>query len=254
MCAVAAQPHVGLTPMIPTPSFEPGIATTLEPEDLVDEDDGNSAGGDLPVDDQDLVDRAVNAIRLLGASILEPPGVLVDPLKALFEVRHDLLRPDHENDAARTVGVRAELASTHRGGQQRPGLGDGMDAPEHHGRGCGQAADVIRLGLAGHAPDPRPEGALATGLLDLFRDASRVERLRRAVMDLRSIRNETHDDSFRFRGVGGPKHRYSVGLEGGRGAGHPRLVRDSAETADDLSIKLGLEFGDHWLFSFGLVP
>jgi hypothetical protein len=47
----------------------------LEPKDLVDEDDGDAAGYDLAVHDQDLVDSAVYAVRELGAGVLERKGV-----------------------------------------------------------------------------------------------------------------------------------------------------------------------------------
>src|SRR5260370_5600452 len=59
MWAVAAPPQAGLTPMIPTPSVDFGIANadvvsrasvrgTLEPEHLVDQDHRDPPRGDLP--------------------------------------------------------------------------------------------------------------------------------------------------------------------------------------------------------------
>src|SRR5258705_7886783 len=54
----------------------------LEPEDLVDEDDRDAVGDDLAVDDQDLVDRAVDAVRRLGTSILQGKRVFLDPAEA----------------------------------------------------------------------------------------------------------------------------------------------------------------------------
>jgi ribose 5-phosphate isomerase len=56
----------------------------LEPEDVVDEDDGDAARRDLAVDDQDLVDAAVDAVRGLGAGVLQREGVLVDAAKPLL--------------------------------------------------------------------------------------------------------------------------------------------------------------------------
>src|SRR5882762_124812 len=123
MCAVAAQPRTGLTPMIPTPSVDSGIARAddelnrhrvwsfagLEPEDLVDKDDGDALGDDLAIDDQDLVHGAVDAVHRLGAGILQREGVLVDPAQAFLEVRHDLLGPHDEDHSPGSAGVRSEL-------------------------------------------------------------------------------------------------------------------------------------------------
>src|SRR6266568_2576230 len=106
MWAVAAQPRTGLTPMIPTPSVDSGIAgadlgawanrlgghcefaplAALEAQDLVDEDDGDAPGGDLTIDDQNLVHGAADAVRRLGAGILQREGVLVDPTEPFLEV------------------------------------------------------------------------------------------------------------------------------------------------------------------------
>src|SRR5712692_9994085 len=137
MWAVAAQPRTGLTPMMPTPSVDSGIAIgflhllALEAEDLVNEDDGDAAGRELAVDDEDLVDAAVHAIRSLGASILEGKDVFVDPAEALLKVGHDLLRPDDEDDSSGPSDVGAELAPTRRGRNEGSGLGDRVHAAEH---------------------------------------------------------------------------------------------------------------------------
>ena len=97
--------------------------------------------------------------------------------------------------------VRAELAATHGGGHQRPGLGDGVDTAEHDvGRGA-EAADLVGLRRAVHAEDPWSERLVSTGPLDLIGDARRVERLRRALMHLRPGRDEIQDDAFGFRAV-----------------------------------------------------
>src|SRR5712691_9988850 len=72
----------------------------LEPQDLVDEDDGDALGDDLAIDHEDLVHGAVDAVRRLGAGILQGEGVLVDPAEAFLEVRHDLLGPHDEDDAS----------------------------------------------------------------------------------------------------------------------------------------------------------
>src|SRR6266487_2966237 len=158
MWAVAAQPRSGLTPMIPTPSVDSGIPgsllAALEPEGLVDEDDGEAIGDYLAIDDEDLVDGAMDAVRRLRASVLQRERVLVDPAQSFLEVRHDLLRPHDEDDSPGAAGVRSELTAAHRGRQQRSGLGDRVDAAEHHIRRRGQAADLVGLGVAVQAPDP----------------------------------------------------------------------------------------------------
>src|SRR4051794_3970072 len=121
MWAAAAQPRTGLTPMIPTPSVDPGTSDaprSLEPEDFVDEDDGEALGDDLAIDDEHLVHRALDAVGRLRASVLQRERVLVDPAQCFVEVRHDLLRPHDEDDSPGTAGVRSELAATHRGRQQ----------------------------------------------------------------------------------------------------------------------------------------
>src|SRR3989442_14759180 len=104
----------------------------LEAEDLVNEDDRDAAGHELAVDDEDLVNAAVHAIRRLGAGILEREDVLVDAAETLLEVGHDLLRPYDEDQSPRTGGVGAELAATKRGREQRSTLGHRMHAAEHH--------------------------------------------------------------------------------------------------------------------------
>src|SRR4051794_31875928 len=105
MWAVAAQPRCGLTPMMPTRRIDSDIADpALEPEGLIDEDHGEAVGDDLAIDDEDLVHRAVDAVRLLRASILHRERVLVDPAQSFIEVRHDLLRPHDEDDAPGAAG------------------------------------------------------------------------------------------------------------------------------------------------------
>src|SRR5206468_8926902 len=169
MWEVAAQPRTGLTPMIPTPSVDSGTSDTprsLEPEDFVDEDDGDALGDDLAIDDEHLVHRATDAVRGLRASILQRERVVVYPVQCLVEVGHDLLRPDEEDDSPRAAGVRSELTAAHRGCQQRPALGDRVHASEHHVRRRGQTADLVRLGVAVHAHGPWSKGVVAGGPLD----------------------------------------------------------------------------------------
>src|SRR5260370_41757687 len=104
---------------------------------------------------------AAYAIRRLGAGVFEGVGVLVDSVQSLLEVGHDLLGPHDENDSSGTADTRPELAAAHRSRDQRPGLSDRVDAPEHDVRRRAQAPDRVALGLAIHAPDPRAEWPLA---------------------------------------------------------------------------------------------
>src|SRR5712691_282447 len=235
MWAVAAQPRTGLTPMMPTPSVDSGIAIgflhllALEAEDLVNEDDGDAAGRELAVDDEDLVNAAVHAIRRLGASILEREDVLVDAAETLLEVGHDLLRPHDEDQSPRTGDVGAELAATGRGREQRSTLGDRMHAAEHDVGRRGEAADLVGLCLAIHTPDSRPERLVAPGFLDLLGDPRLLERLRGAVMHLGSVGDETQHNPLGFCSVRRPKHANSVCFEGGRGAPHAGVAPQSPE-------------------------
>jgi len=100
-----------------------------------------------------------------------------------------------------------------------------MDAAEHHVRRGRQAADLVGLGSAVQAPDLRAHGFVAAGLLDLIGDSRYLERLRRAMVDLRSLRDETQDDQFRFGRVRRPDRSDAVSFEGGGCPRHPPLTR-----------------------------
>src|SRR3979409_2203945 len=152
-------------PGVPSPRL--ALSTALEAENLVDQHDGDTPGRDFSVDNHNLVHRAANAVRSLGAGVLEPIGVFVDAKETFFEVGHDLLRPYDENESSGAADIRPELAAAHRSGQQRPGLLDRVDAPEHDIRSCAQTADLVRLGLAIHAPDPRAGGRRTTRAFEI---------------------------------------------------------------------------------------
>src|ERR1700681_3154765 len=126
--------------MIPTPSVDFGLANanvdsrssvraTLEPEHFVDQDNSDPPRGDLPVDDDHLIHRAVYAIRGLGPGIFEPPRIFIDAEQTLLEVGHDLLCADDENDSSGAADIMPELAAAHGSREQRSGLGDRVDAP-----------------------------------------------------------------------------------------------------------------------------
>src|SRR3989442_14302426 len=107
------------------------LSGPLKTEPLVDQPHGDPPRGDLPVDDENLVHRAAYAIRSLGAGVFEPIRIFVDAEETFLEVAHDLLRPDDENESSGATDIGPELATTHGGCDQRPGLGDSVDAPEH---------------------------------------------------------------------------------------------------------------------------
>src|SRR5438445_5437855 len=100
------------------------LSGALETKHLVDQYISDPPRGDLPVDTEDLVHRAADAIRSLGPGIFEPVGVFVDAEETFLDVGHDLLRPDDENDSPGAAGIRPELAAAHGSREQRPGLSD----------------------------------------------------------------------------------------------------------------------------------
>src|SRR6266849_932323 len=256
MWAVVAQPRRGLTPMIPTPNVDLGIAWadvvsrawvrgTLEPEHLVDQDHSDPPRGDLPVDDYNFVHRAAYAIRGLGAGVFESPRVFIDAEETFLEVSNDLLRADDENDSSGAADIRPELAATHGSREQRPGLGDRVDAPENDIRRRAQAADLVGLGLAIHAPDPRAERRVATGLFDLVGDTQGVERLRGPLVHRGGVRNEVQDNPLCRGGVRRPEDRDSIRLEGGHGSFHSGVIRLRGPPPSQRSIRVDFGFLDH---------
>jgi hypothetical protein len=169
-------------------------------------------------------------------------NVFVDAAKGLVEVRHDLLRPHHENDFAGAGRVGPELTATRRCRDQRSGLGDRVHAADHHVRRRGQPADIVSLLLPVHAPDLRVDGVVPTGVVDLFGNACLLERLRRTVMDLRSGRDEIQDNLLRLTGICGAEDADPVGLESrGRSCDAGIVRRDRELTAErPLEIRLVL--------------
>src|SRR5258708_24408209 len=85
----------------------------------------------------------------------------------------------------------------------------------------------------------------ASGLFDRLRDACHLERLRRAVMHLGAVRDETQDDPLGFGGVGRPEHLDSIRLEGGGGPLHAGVARQGSKPPDDRRIEGRLELSDH---------
>src|SRR6266849_282290 len=256
MWAVTAQPQAGLTPMIPTPRVDSGITgadvvsrvsvrAILKTEHLVDQHHRDPPRGDLPIDDDHLVHRAVYAICSLGAGVFEPPRIFIDAEQTLLEVGHNLLRADDENDSSGAADIRSQLAAAHGSREQRPGLGDRVDAPEHDIRRRAQAADLVGLGLAIHAPDPRAECTVATGLFDLVSDAQHVERLRGALVYGGGVGDEGQDNPLCRGGVRRPEDRESVRLEGGHGSFHSAVIRPGAPPPGQRSIRVEFNFFDH---------
>src|SRR5438067_9342527 len=261
MWAVAAQPRTGLTPTMPTPSVDLGIAGAdvvsrtsvrgiLETEHLVDQHHGDPPRGDLSVDNENLVHRAAHAIRSLGAGVFEPIRILVDAEETFLEVGHDLLRPDDENYSSGATDIRPELAAAHGRREQRPGLSDRVDAPEHDIRRRAEAANLVGLRLAIHAPDPRTERRVATGRFDLVGDTQHVERLRRPLVHRGGVRDEAQDHPLCRGGVRRPEDRDSIRLEGGHRSFHPDVVGPGAPPPGKRSIRLDFDVLDHPQISF----
>ena len=71
----------------------------------------------------------------------------------------------------------------------------------------------------------------ATGLFDRLENARFLERFRSAVMHLGAVRNEVHDDPFRFGGVRCSEHVDSIRLEGAGGPLHAAFVLQGSELA-----------------------
>src|SRR5207302_11216085 len=76
-------------------------------------------------------------------------------------------------------------------------------------------------------------------------DAGYLERLRRAVVDLRSLRDEIQDDSLRFGRVCRPEHPDAVRFEGGCGSRDVFGVRHGTELTLDGLVEIELKFGGH---------
>src|SRR6202165_2372600 len=151
----------------------------LEAQYFVDEDDGDAPGCDLPVDDEHLVHRAVDAVCRLSAGVFERERVLVDAAETLLDVRHELLRSHAENHAWRR----------------------------------GEAPHFVSLSLAIHAPDPRPEGLVATGRFDLCEDPRSLKRLRSSRVHLRAVGDQVEDKPLRLGQVSRPERADPIRLE-----------------------------------------
>src|SRR5436853_3787076 len=221
---------------IPTsPASSPGSGRRsllgLEPERLIHEDNGDATRIDLAIDDQDLVHAAVNAVCLLGTGVLERKRVLLDAAQAFLEISHDLLGPGHEDDVSGARDIRTELTTAHRGGYQRPGLRDRVDAAQHVVGGGAQPTDLVGLRLAVHAPDERTKRLIAAGLLEDLGDPGCLERLRGSVVDLGSFWDEAEHDALRIDRVGCTENTAAVGFERSRRAMHAIFVRQGCETA-----------------------
>ena len=108
----------------------------LKPEGLVDQDDGDALGDDLSIDDKDLAHRAVDAVCRLGSGILQRKAYSLIRRKPSSRSDTIFCVPHHQDDSPGTADVRPELAATHRGCKQRTGLGDRVNAAEHHIRRC----------------------------------------------------------------------------------------------------------------------
>src|SRR6267378_6817608 len=217
----------------------------LEAQNFVYKDDCDASVDDLAIDDEDLVHGAVYAVSGFRARVFERERVLVDPAEALLEIGHDLLCPDDEDDSPCATDIRTELGAAKGRDEQRSGLRDGVNTAEHHVRRGRKAADLVGLGLAVHATELRAEQVIAPGLFDRGGDASHVQGLRRAVMNLRSIRDEVHHHPLCLGRVGGAEHVDSICLEGSGCPLHARFISQASESAGHPWVQIRRELNDH---------
>jgi len=103
----------------------------------------------------------------------------------------------------------------------------------------------VGLGLAIQIPYPWSHGVEASGVLDLIDDPRSLERLRRAVVNLRPIWDETQDHESRLGRVCCPEHGDAVRFEGSDRSRHPRVTRERPELTPDGRIQIQLKFGGH---------
>src|SRR6266536_3785527 len=122
-----------------------------ESDRLADEDNVNAAGP-LLVDLEDLPHKAVLSIRTERAGVLELEAVAVDALAGRFQVGHELLCADDEDDVGGAPCEGGELASRGRGDHKHSVAGDRMDAAE---REVGLAGDRLHLLQRSAAPQLR---------------------------------------------------------------------------------------------------
>ena len=101
---------------------------------LADEHDRGPARLPLAEDEEDLLERGVDAESLANPVVLPGKHDLADATHRGIEVRDELLAADHEDHAASARGVGAELAAGGGRGDERPVGGDRGDAAEHEVR------------------------------------------------------------------------------------------------------------------------
>jgi hypothetical protein len=92
---------------------------------------------------------------------------------------------------------------------------------------------------------------VATRVVDLLGNARLLERLRGAVVDLGSGRDEIQDDPFRLRGICGTDDADSVGLESGGSPSNAGIVRHDGELTAERFLELWLVLDIHGFLSAG---
>ncbi len=164
------------------------IFSPLDADCLANQDHGHPTIHPLPFDDQDLAHKRSDVHDLADLAILPRQDVVADAPERRLQVGHDLLTAHHQNHLAGRAGVRAKL--TRRGGRchQDAILYDRVDAPQHEVGASDELADLVRLGLAIHLEEARPQGVIAARIMNGVEDPGVLEGLRLAGVDLRSLR------------------------------------------------------------------
>src|SRR5215831_5225921 len=158
-------------------------AAGSEAERLGDEDDGDPAGG-VAVDDQRLGEHASSAAGALHTGVFARQAVFADAAQAFAEIGDELLVPDDEDDVAGSVGVGAELAARAGAHDDLAGVGDRVCAADDVvGRGA-ELGYLARLCRPVERRQPGTDRVVASGLVDLGRDAEFTHRLGQGDVDL----------------------------------------------------------------------
>src|SRR5215470_3274986 len=177
-------------------------AAGSEAERLGDEDDGDPAGG-VAVDDQRLGEHASGAAGALHTGVFARQAVFADAAQAFAEVGDELLVPDDEDDVAGSVGVGAELAARAGAHDDLAGVGDRVRAADNVvGRGA-ELGYLARLGRPVERRQPGTDRVVASGLVDLGRDAEFTHRLGQGDVDLGAVRDRLEDEPPGFLGTVG---------------------------------------------------
>ena len=121
-----------------------------EADGFAEQQDGAASGVEFCVEDEEAVDGAGGPVGCLGAGAFQREAVVFDAAQRGGQVGYQLLRPDDPDRAGGAAGVGGQLASGARGGHERAGFGDRVDAAHNNVRDGAQPPDVVGSGDAVH--------------------------------------------------------------------------------------------------------